>query len=469
MWNAARRFERAAERAAAERARKAVLHAIGYEPTPAPAGIVEQLLHDSFFGIVPFFILIAKACFLTFALLMFSVGTYVALWSLVMKGQEVNHRPLFFDYSLGTPVGIVDLRSEKTWTYSPSCAENATHSKSPILDPGSKYFFEVSLTLPESNINKQVGVFMVKVDLKSNDGLLMATSKQHSMLPYESDMVSLFRRTMLILPLSSRIIPETRTINLLCFDNYLDPHGKISMSLVEVSLGLISNPSIFPQKLQQVQVESAELRYGREMSAIQMLVRNWWWSCAFLGTLIIFIAYTFIALRILKHKARRKRQVTQPYADLFDSIDGSVQFSASHPASCDRWTGLDIEILEDDGDTSGPWVPISPTRESANQTEELESENVVSDNDSCSHGENAQYMSFEGNDANLSQAHPQGLAGNEGIESIPDRTKRSNHQIEKGNNTREKEEKILADMVMKGQSKRDLFRGGECSAIRQQS
>ena len=60
MWNAARRFERAAERAAAERARKAVLHAIGYEPTPAPAGIVEQLLHDSFFGIVPFFILIAK-------------------------------------------------------------------------------------------------------------------------------------------------------------------------------------------------------------------------------------------------------------------------------------------------------------------------------------------------------------------------------------------------------------------------
>jgi len=217
-----------------------------------------------------------------------------------MRGLDVQSHNIFFDYSPSPgepimPTGIVDLRSTRSAPWVHSCADSLDQSSSSeyvcvnsnneityrvrgeqdgkvsenaVLESGKRYFFELALTMPESDVNKQLGVFMVKVELKSADRSLLALSKQHSLLPFESAFVALFRKTMVILPLASGILSETRTITLHAFDQYRDANDKKPVSLVEVSLG-IPNPAAYPATAQSIQIQSAELRYGKEMSAIQ--------------------------------------------------------------------------------------------------------------------------------------------------------------------------------------------------------
>ena len=442
MWH---EFEQAAERAAANRARRAMLTAIGYDgdqfhqqhvPPMAPR-LDEQLRYFFFSNILPFIIWIIKACLLLLLIFVLSIATYGLIWSSIMSGLNVKSHPVFFDYShnnneqevaVTMPTGIVDMRSIKSapWMHAcemrgetndiiptaseHECINNNANimsyytagekaSSDSILAPGQRYFFELTLTLPESEINKQLGVFMVNVDLRSTDRTLLASSKQSSMLPFESTIVSLFRKTMLILPLASGLISETRSITLLCFDHYIDTNNKKPMTIVEVSLRL-PNPSAFPATLQSLQIQSADIRYGKEMKAIQALLRNWQYSCACCGVVVLFLVYVWIALFILNRRARIYRWNTQPYADFFSETtvhDDSAQNdnNSNSDSKNDRWMGVDIEILsEDDPDA---WEPLVSSKENKSdeknekgdghmrKEKHASADNLVSDddNDNC--------------------------------------------------------------------------------------
>ncbi|KAL7541958.1 hypothetical protein ACHAXR_011386 [Thalassiosira sp. AJA248-18] len=500
MWNAAHQFERAAEMAAAHRAKRALLDAIGYdEPAQRPQvpRFDEQLRLFFFSTVAPLFIWILKACVLMFALLILSFGSYGLIWGVIMRGLEVQSRPIFFDYSPGEalmPTGIVDLRSTKSapWVLT-TCGEALGSSSlsgdacangvdgidrsndSEILIPGQKYFLELTLTLPESEVNRQLGVFMVKVDLKSGDRSLLASSNQHSMFPYESSMVSLFRKAMLILPLASGLLSETRAITLLCFDNYVDSHVKKPMAIVEVSLG-VPNPAVFPSTMQSIQIHSAELKYGKEMNAIQTFFRNWRYSCAFFGTGILFMGYALIVLTRLYYRAQKNSWNSQPYADFFDSDGESAHNSNS--ASHDRWTGADIEILEDDDDDSDAWEPIN-SKEKKDHSEEAgknghsskkPAHNCVSDEESHSSEQNVSEDAQERDHQNTT--FPLGTLANDSkvMGHDPMFASRPNngakHKIDnEKKSAQEKEEKCLADMVMRGHSKWEVFTATNLSGL----
>jgi seipin len=208
-------------------------------------------------------------------------------WSHHLCGEEST-------YQSSSPSGEYACASNDHETISYSVGEEKNESvvENPILAPGQRYFFELVLTLPESDINKQLGVFMVKVELRSVDRTLLASSKQHSMLPYESSIVTLFRKTMLILPLAFGLMSETKSVTLLLFDHYTDISDKKPVSLVEVTLG-VPNPAAFPTTLQTIQIHSAELRYGKEMNAIQSLLRHW----QYLFAIIVISAYCRLSCR----------------------------------------------------------------------------------------------------------------------------------------------------------------------------
>lgn len=495
MWDAAHQFERAAEHAVAEKARRAMLNAIGYEAEPVQQpphpNFDEQLRYWFSSSVAPIIIWVSKACFVIFAIFLLSIGTYAGIWSLSMSGLEVQSRPIFFDYSPGEsmmpiPIGIVDLRSTKSapWVHY-SCGDavgdvcinndkhisynteendsDSTSSDRAILKKGQRYFIELTLTLPESEINKQLGIFMVKVDLRSGDRSLLASSKQHSMLPYESTMVSLFRKFMLMIPLASGLLSETRAVSLLCFDNYVDTNNTKTMSLVEISLG-VPNPAAFPATLQTIQIHSAELRYGKEMNSIQIFLHNWRYCCAFFGTAVLFLGYALVVLSILNYRAQKSMWNVQPYADLFDSIDGSAQNSNS--ASHDRWMGADIEILEDDDNDSDAWEPIDSKekKEENNEngnpsTKPAPNNPLVSDDESFS----SKHNDAKG-EKKTNTTFPLGkLADNATLKCLEPLfaskpNDESTHNKNGGSASKEKktkqeeEEKFLADMVMKGES-----------------
>jgi len=428
-----------------------------------------------------------------------------------MRGLEVKSHPIFFDYSpedYHMPRGVVDLLSSRIapWVYidatkdntgdestvrsidrnTESCAEifvckieNGTSSgkhdgapliknnsslkedekshSSAILTQGQQYFFEVALTLPESEINKQLGVFMVSVQLQSSDGFSLATSKQATMLPYESKIVTTFRKFSLILPFASGLLSETKTIHLLCFDNYVDRDEKRPLSKVEIRLD-IPNPAAFPSTLHTIQVQSSELRYGKEMNQTQLFFRNWSYSCAFCGVTIIFLWYSFLVLLVLHHRSKRKRHsnyIQQSYDDFFDSINESAIGS-----NFGSWMGADIEILDDDNE-SDVWEPIK-TQEGHSSANDAS--NIISDSESISSENHVRRSPTEYHFAKTSSTIevPSGtisknplLQSYKPMFSPTPKTNNEQNTIEKKDN----EEKCLADMVMKGYSKWEIFTG----------
>ena len=345
------------------------------------------------------------------------------------------------------------------------CKEEDNHH--PILLPDQRYFFEVTLTLPESEINKQLGVFMLTVDLRSSDKQLLASSKQSSMLPFESNMIAIFRKFALLFPLSAGLLAETRTITLLSFDNYVDVSDKRSLSYVEVTLG-VPNPASFSSSLQSIQIQSSKLRYGKEMSPIQEFFRSMRWPCAFLGTTFFFIVYVYAALTIWRRRTARIRWNAQPYADLF-SDDGGSAPNNSKTRSDDRWMDADIEILEEECNDSDKWEPLNETNHSPKKKEPADQ--IVSDEeeDSSTKKEPAdQIVSDE--EESVSSVDPNAEVGTAKVHdtdksSFPFGKLASFDEVKGRPNvlgqkpSREDEEKSLADMVMKGQSKYAIFTG----------
>jgi len=139
--------------------------------------------------------------------------------------------------------------------------------------------------------------------------------------------------------------------------------------------------------------------------------------------------------------------------------------------------GADIEILEDDEDDDDAWEPIDSTNKEEQPDELLNpmraatTNNLVSDEESFSSKQNIpgenESMSFPlGNLANNSV-----VKGHEhlfGTKSNGDRKEHRNQTLDedmkcknrtdhKLKSNQKKEEKYLADMVMKGRSKLDLF------------
>lgn len=523
MWD---EFQTAAERAARDRARRVVLNAIGYEgQEPSiqqpPPHFDEQAQYLLFYGIVPFIAWCIRSCFAIVFLVTISIGTYAFIWKLSMKGLDVQSHPIYFDYSplstggLMIPTGVVDLRSIRRAPWIHSCdIESSQHShhssqhfeyacinsdneektyrvgggdemsnkisiEKGVLEPGKRYFFELSLTLPESNMNKQLGIFMVHVALRSGDRSLLALSKQHSLLPYESVFVSLVRKTIYILPLAMGILSETRTITLHAFDKYSDANIKMPVLLVEVSLE-VPNSEAFPATMRTIQIQSAELRYGKETNPIQAIIRKWHYLCAIIGISVIFLFYVWIVLKFLRRQAAKHRAETHPYGSLFGSDDESDDLCNNN----DQWSGVDIEILDDDENDSGVWEPIDAKgRKTKNEKKSAPHDHVVSDDDDhddddesvsmkqnkpLSNDEFDAFLNFVGKGQRGESTVPPPVNQGESatVMDEPLFAKKSSHDnkekrvdsqfnVKNGANSRIKDELKMADMVMRGQSKLD--------------
>lgn len=469
------------ERAAANNAKRAMLNAIGYDeatyqqrPPPSPPPRLDEQVQAWFFSsVMPFVSWVVKACFFVFLLLISSIGIYIFLWGTIMQGLDVKSRKVFFDYSPGgtnnnmMPMAIVDLRSVNNapWHHSLAiedvCADNDLSTEleeNVTLVSGQRYFFELVLTLPESDINKQLGVFMVNVRLRSVDRSLLASSKQHSMLPYESSIVALFRKTVLLLPFAFGLLSETRSITLLAFDQYTDKCDKKPICFVEIILE-VPHPAAFPTSLQTIQIHSAELRYGKEMNAIQGFLRKWQYACAIIGISALFFGFIWVVLSILDRRVRRRRWNEEPYADFFDSIGDDSADIPNASSNDDRWMGADIEILDDSENDSNAWEPIVPNEqksmaEDASAKRMPAPDNVVSDDESSfrqKRTDEEESAKFPVSELGSSSAriHDEALF-----------TATTNHEREHledendGDNTnsysQKKEEEQLADLVMKG-------------------
>ena len=126
---------------------------------------------------------------------------------------------------------IPDVVAPKTKRHVHEPTTKSTNQQQHILQIHQPYFFDVALTLPETDINRELGIFMVEIDLKTSNHnknqdntsqIVLASSSRLSMLPYESSYLSLARQTLFIIPYLLGAIPQARTVVVKCFDKYFE-------------------------------------------------------------------------------------------------------------------------------------------------------------------------------------------------------------------------------------------------------
>ncbi|KAL3798383.1 hypothetical protein HJC23_005036 [Cyclotella cryptica] len=488
--------------------------ASSHDEPPSSCRSEEPLQNLILRNIIPFFFFFAKLLASLIGVAVFSVVTYWFIYSsVVMRGLEVQSRPIFFDYSAGdfsTPLGRVDLMSTMNapWLYvcgnsdsnsshnsgpnfciqdhnrlnteksdnshchtdvkssysnvnpelMPYHSDESQHSKSNhVLKTGQKYFIEVVLTLPESDVNRKLGMFMLIVDLRSSDGSLLAKSKQSSLFPYESGVVGLARKLILLLPLVSGVMTETKTISLLCFDNYVDSSKSKSLSYAEVTLD-VPHLARYPAPTHTIQVISADFHYGRMMSPLQRFFRSWFYFCAFFGVLLIFICYGVLGLYLASARGWLLNRDTYRYpafADAFDSNNSSM-YNFSAGSQLNSFSGVDVEFLDDE-DNNDAWEPLNGT-----EARDTDKSNVILDDKSIA---SSCCIKLQSNEPLSKTCHLGPLTVSP---TIQDQKSKLFSRDDEPNNTdtqtvlketalAKQEEKCLADMVMKGLSKWEVF------------
>ncbi|GFH58951.1 hypothetical protein CTEN210_15427 [Chaetoceros tenuissimus] len=315
----------------------------------------------SFFGtIIP---LIKHAFYWTmstFILFSTSVGFYVLFYCLIMPEHDVT-RPIYFDYNdkycgeaICPPTAKIDLLSSNTqWhAHVPSvvpvvdrndkcdgdeedekkeCSNNDLFG---ILEPENSYFFQVALIMPESNKNREVGMFMIESILKSNvlqeqkskdsKSKVIASSSRPSLLPYQSTYVSMVKKSFLMIPLILSAIPEARTIVIETFDHYIesaqDPMNEVEIRLV---VPKSQNQNTKPDMYSELQIWKAELKIGKELNKLQRIMKKWFYSSAIVGiTLFMSIQIYIIALvKMWKYGVKTLKNKGVHNIDTFDDPD----------------------------------------------------------------------------------------------------------------------------------------------------
>jgi hypothetical protein len=485
-----------------------VVRAFGYNQTPSETesshhseAPFHQRLLDS---VIPFMMFFVKLFASVAGLLMLSIVTYWFIYSaMIMRGLEVQSHPIFFDYSAGassSPFGRVDLQSTShaPWVYAcdnsdsdsvpklsfcvqddttqqsmqsddVSVGNMNTNSKqsresranleqqisSSVLKQGQRYFVDVVLVLPESDVNKKLGMFMLTVNLRSQDGSLLARSKQSTLFPFESRLVGITRKTMILFPLLSGVIEETKTLSLLCFDDYMDMDMNKALSYADVILE-VPHLASYPATTQTIQIVSAEFHYGKMMSPLQRFFRRWFYFCAFIGVFFLFISFCLLALNLASRRGwlLNRHAYFQAFDFLGSETDSTYNFEAGSQQN--SWTGPDVEIL-DSADDDDVWEPLDSSGINANKS------NVVPDDESIV-PENEKNKS---DTIPAAAAFPLGpLSQNPTVQSHKTLSSAEGGNVNdnslnenKTDNSAQEEEKCLADMVMKGISKWEVFTG----------
>lgn len=113
----------------------------------------------------------------------------------------------------GSPHAVVDLFSQQDqWVaHHPSIMPPAK-SKTRMLPRGTHHYIEVLLDLPESELNRNMGMFGVLVELQSSNKTMLASSMRSARFPHESKWIAVTRKIICIVPIMLGALQETRRL-----------------------------------------------------------------------------------------------------------------------------------------------------------------------------------------------------------------------------------------------------------------
>lgn len=153
-------------------------------------------------------------CVILCGLLVFSVMLSGVLMRYLVEEPIKIRQDLIFDYTKDNPVAYVPIQSCGGVA---CCEENIGDFKSlntRVIPPNHKLQVSVLLTMPESEYNRNLGVFQIRADFLSADGKTLASKSHPSILKFKSEPIRFLLTFLKAAPLVAGYISESQTLAL---------------------------------------------------------------------------------------------------------------------------------------------------------------------------------------------------------------------------------------------------------------
>ncbi|XP_013178696.1 PREDICTED: seipin isoform X2 [Papilio xuthus] len=208
------------------------------------------------------------------AILWISIFMYVIFYYIYMP--NVTHiRPVHLQFKpCEEQIGVCSF---------PSAHVQLTRRTS-LLMSGQPYRIKLVLDMPETQINKDLGMFMVCAQLRAKGGVFVSSSCRAAMIRYRSKLHHLIRTTVFSPMLLSGLEEEKQQIHVELFSDFIDdPEFSVTDAYIEVQ-------SRF------VQVYGCELHVQAHFSGLRYIMYYWPRISALIGisTNLFFVSLIFI-------------------------------------------------------------------------------------------------------------------------------------------------------------------------------
>ncbi|KAK2642582.1 hypothetical protein Ddye_024345 [Dipteronia dyeriana] len=196
---------------------------------------------------------------------------------------------LNFDYKENSPVALIPLTSCYGASCGVKCEENKESwlsSEPRVIPIGHKLQVTVILTLPESEYNRNLGVFQVRVDFLSVNGKPLSSSSRPCMLRFKSEPIRLLLTFLRAAPLVAGYISETQTLKVK-LRGFME--GNVPTSCLKVK---IEQRAEFWLGAGIPQIYDASLILESELPLFKRII--WYWR----KTIFIWITMTFFTTQL---------------------------------------------------------------------------------------------------------------------------------------------------------------------------
>ncbi|MFS8023023.1 putative Seipin family protein [Helianthus anomalus] len=194
-------------------------------------------------------------------------------------------RQLSFDYTKDSPTAFVPVMScpKSSFLESGEVIWYGCGAGSRVIPLDHKVRGTVSLTLPESDYNRNLGIFQVRVDFLNGDGKCLFSTRHPCMLRYKSQPIRLLLTFLKLAPLITGYSSEAQTLNMK-FSGYTE--GTIPTSCLRV---ILEQRAEFTRGAGVPVIYAASLKLESEPPFLKRILWSWKWTIYIWVAVMIFV------------------------------------------------------------------------------------------------------------------------------------------------------------------------------------
>ncbi|XP_024439619.2 seipin-1 [Populus trichocarpa] len=244
----------------------------------APSKVIHgttTLLRKIGFGIVG----AVHVCMVMIVVMLLAAMLGVGLIQLWIEEPVFMRESLFFDYTDANPKAV--------FTFGGFVDDGSIKKGLMGVPLGHTFHVSVALLMPESDHNRQIGMFQLTAEVLSADGNVKAKSSQPCMLRFRSLPIRLLRTFLMGAPLLLGISEETQKISIKMLQlKERHPRSKVIRVTLIPRAGTVCLPQLY----------EAEILLISKLPWTKEVVRNWKWTFYVWASIYIYITMLIIIL-----------------------------------------------------------------------------------------------------------------------------------------------------------------------------